>query len=106
MWHPTKDSFFHIKSFVDQFYRSWSIYLKRSHLRKINFSENFMPNIISKVIKYLAIIVILFNKSVQENKSPIASNKTKKIDTRLFTNNPIDWNGRISLKIDELFVKA
>lgn len=66
-----------------------------------------MPDFITEKTKYLAIVIILFNRSIRENKFLIAvDNKAKKISITLSANNPTNLNSRTNLKIDELFLKA
>lgn len=66
-----------------------------------------MPDLVAEEIKHLAIAITLFNKSVQENKPPIAvGNEAKETSTGSSTNNPIDLDGGTNPEIDELFLKT
>lgn len=101
-WYLTKSFSFDIQSLADQLYKFCSIYPKEFYVRKIYFLENLIPDFVAERIKHLAIVIILFNKFVQENKLSVATcNKAKK--KKLFTNNPIDLCNKWNLEIDELF---
>lgn len=105
--HLTKDFFFDIQNLANQLYKSFSIYLKRPHLGKIYFLKNSIPNLVTKKIKHLAIAIILFNESVQENKPLIAiNNKAKKTNIRSSVNNLINLDNGTNPVIDELFLKT
>lgn len=73
----------------------------------IYFLKNYILNFIAKKIKYLAIIIILFNKFVYKNKFLIVvNNKNKKTDIRFFINNLSNLDSRTNLEISKFFFKT
>lgn len=88
---------------ANQLYKSHSIYIKDLQLGNIYFFKNSILDLIIEKIKYLAIIVILFNQFIQENKLLIAGNKINKSSFRL-SNNIIALDTRkINPQINEFF---